>query len=473
MSKVASSFRSFELNHSLFELQIDDVPIWEQLRRKVYTQINRKKGVGQAHTSIGDDWQDYIFGVSLFLRNVFIKNPFFTQKEDILFLGAQRRKRREDGCWWDLYSDPVHENCDYDYVHFEKPYLLSHCSPAKTDNLRYLELITFGGKIQQIFNLNKPNISNEDIRRLEHISEAIQNEFDADVDIVSMARKTLHARQSTLWLYQQLLKRVDPKLAVVVTSYTNETFVEACKKQGIPIVELQHGVIHQNHLGYSYPEPRIKKTFPDYLLVWGEYWKNVVEYPIPNDRVIPVGYPYLEQTVEMYEGRQSIDQILFISQGTIGRQLSKLAMKINKHPNINSDIVYKLHPGEYDRWRDEYPWLTDAGFEIIDSSDPPLYELFAESSVQVGVYSTAVYEGLAFDLETYVYDCSGSDVLEPLIKEGSAELISSADDLATSLGAEKNSFESGYYFAPNATETMCDVLGHLADKAIQYRQHDC
>lgn len=144
--------------------------------------------------------------------------------------------------------------------------------------------------------------------------------------------------------------------------------------------------------------------------------------------------------------------MLFISQGTIGEQLSKFAIEVQQAPEIDHDIVYKLHPDEYDRWEDEYPWLVDSGFKVIDSSEPPLYELFAESSAQVGVGSTAVYEGLAFGLETFVYECSGSKVLQPLVEEGSTKSISTAEDFAASLSEGGIYFDQDYYFKRDATK---------------------
>jgi hypothetical protein len=249
---------------------------------------------------------------------------------------------------------------------------------------------------------------------------------------------------------------------LVVVSYGKEPFVMACKQLGIPVVELQHGVIYPEHLAYSYPGDRIKKSFPDYLLVWGEFWREHTEFPIPDERVIPVGYPYLDQRVERYAGVESEDRLLFISQGTIGEQLSKFALAVDEHPDIDHDIVYKLHPGEYDRWREEYPWLTEANFEVVDDSERDLYRLFAESSVQVGAGSTAVYEGLCFDLETYVYDCPGTHVLQPLVEDGSAEIVSSTDTLVERLGTGGARFERERYFAPNAVERTAEVLDSLA-----------
>jgi hypothetical protein len=464
MTVDPDQFRSFEIEHDLFDLRIDGVPIWERTRFSVFRTIRQQNEIGQAQSSIEKSFSDYVRGGMLLLKNLFYRNPYLAKDSDLIFYGHQRRKKQLDGYWWDLYCDPIHESCDYDYVHFEHPHLLKHCQPAKTDQLRYLDLIQFAGTIQRLANLKQPKISSTKKDELTKVQTELQRQFDADIDLVNMVQAKLHQRKTQLWLLRRLLRCIDPDIAVVVVSYGRETFIEACQEQNIPVVELQHGVIYESHFGYSYPGDRTKVTFPDYLLVWGDFWKNRVDFPIPNERVIPVGYPYLEQQTKQYGNKASKKQLLFISQGAIGKQLSKLAMEVNKHPDIDHDIVYKLHPGEYDRWQKEYPWLLDADFEIIDSSEPPLYQLFSDSSGQVGVYSTAVYEGLHFGLETYLYDCLGAETLQPLLDEGAATLVSSADQLASKLGSHSGQFDREYYFAKNATARTCETLKQLRSR---------
>lgn len=461
MSTVATDFESFEINHSLFEMRVDGVPIWERIRFSVFKQIKQQNGTGVAHDDSSTVCQQYIKGAGLFLRNLVHNNPYLAGESDILYLGARRRKHLEDSYWWDIYCDPIHEACDYDYVHFEEPYFLTHRKPARTANLRYLDLITISGELQQLVGFNEPTIPAAERQQLKMAQEEISEEFDADVDLVSMVHTELYDRRTTLPLYRRLLERVDPELVVVIASYGRETFIEVCKQKGIPVVELQHGVIHPQHYGYSYPNPRTKEMFPDYLLTFGEFWTDAAAYPIPENRVIPVGYPYLEQSVDKYDDIKPKDQLLFISQGTIGKQLSKFAVAVGQHPKTDYDLVYKLHPGEYDRWENEYPSLTDTDITVIDSSEPPLYELFAQSRVQIGVGSTAIYEGLCFDLETYVYDCSNSTVLEPLAQEGAATMISSVEELASLLGTQEHTFDREYYFEPDATRNVCQVLNQL------------
>lgn len=462
-------FHKFEREESLFHLKINDVFIWQRIRFYIYQEIHQELGTGKAHTKIELSRKDQLNGLKLWSKNLIFRNPLLSRKSDFLFVGHPRRKKGSDGYFWDIYCDPIHENCSLNYVHFEMPHLLDHYTPAKTKRLRYLEFVHYSGTIQRKLGFHDVPLTDSEINKLRDIENRIQKIFGTTVELVQRVKRLLTNRKCRLWLYRLLLDKVDPKIAVVVVSYGKHLFIEACKQKGIPTVELQHGVIYPNHLGYSFSGNRTKELFPDYLLTWGEFWNTGVEFPIPKNRVISVGYPFLEKTKMQYEEIHSKDQIIFISQGTIGKQLSKFALKADQHSEINHEIVFKLHPGEYDRWQDEYPWLVDADFEIIDSSEPPLYELFAESSVQIGVYSTAIYEGLAFDLQTYIYDCSGANILKPLIDEGSAELISSADEVANSIGRKENSFESDYYFAPNATEKMCEVLNHLADEGTPYQ----
>lgn len=466
MENFLSRFESFEMEHSLFDLRIDNVPIWELLRFDVFQEINHQNGIGEAHSEAGEEWIDYVHGAKLFIENLIINNPFLAGESDILYIGHQRRKKRKDGSWWDIYCDPIHEKCDYNYIHLEKPHLLNHLQPAQTSNLRYIELINYGARIQSLLGINKPSITDTEQNKLEVAEIAIQERFNADVDLVSMALNQLHSRRTRLPLYKKLLKRINPKVAVVVVSYGWEVFIEACKQHNIPVVELQHGVIHDHHLGYSYPGPRTKETFPNYLLTFGDFWKDSVEYPIPDNNVISVGYPYLEKTIKQYNDVDTKDQLLFISQGTIGEELSRFAIEVEDCPAIDHNIVYKLHPGEYDRWKSEYPWLLEADFEIVDSADRQLYKLFAESSAQVGVGSTAVFEGLAFGLETYVYECSGSAALQTLVDEGSARLVSDVEQLQTLLGDGNNPFNREYYFSPKPTENVCEILRALCNSGI-------
>jgi len=450
-----NALEAFENEFNLFSLEVDGIPIWEHVRFGTFRDINRANGVGQAHTQIETGIKAYLRGTYLWARNAVSHNPYFAREHDFLFVGHPRRKLGDDGYWWDIYCDPIHEHGELDYIHLEHNINQKHRTPAKTQNLRYTDFINYTGTIQRKLGINEPSLPEDLASRLHEIESAIDYRFDADIDLVRKIQRAHYARKTTLPLYKRLLDRINPSVIVLVVSYGKEVLIEACKQRDIPVVELQHGVIYDHHHGYSYPEDETKSTFPDYLLTFGEFWGENIRIPIPDDHVIPVGYPYLQRRIDDYTGIEPKEQILFISQGTIGHELSKFALMIHQDPRIDHEIVYKLHPGEYDRWQDEYPHLAESDMTVIDRPEPPLYQLFAESSVQVGVGSTAVYEGLCFDLNTFVFDIGKSDVLRPLVEDGAAMFVETVDELATGLESTgKSQFKKERFFKSNAVENM-------------------
>ncbi|WP_135366107.1 hypothetical protein [Halosimplex halophilum] len=202
------------------------------------------------------------------------------------------------------------------------------------------------------------------------------------------------------------------------------------------MIELQHGVIHPFHYGYSYPNDREKRHFPDYLFLFGPFWREMADFPIGEERLIDCGYPYLESKVEEYKNTDTKDQILFISQQSIGEPLSRVAQEVSRH--TDSRVIYKLHPREYEGWQSRYPWLVGSDINVVSSDDPPLYRLFAESRTQIGVGSTALYEGLMFGLETFLLNLPSIQYTRPLAESGYATVVESTEDLASKISLSQS-----------------------------------
>jgi len=471
-NEVVRKLLALEKEKNFFDVAVRGTPIWERTRSLLSRQILKEYGtVDKAHwrpTTDTSRWYRYYEVLRSALLTGLTNNPCQMESRQLFVWGHERRKQLEDDQWWDIYTDPLYEELDLDYVHFEREYNGEHRQPAKTAEVYDIEVIEDYARVLRKLGCG-PDIRPQEIEPVRQMERSIRAEFGVDPEVAAGLAWTFEVERVKRLVYRSYLQRIDPDVAVVVVSYGKEPFILECKNLGIPVAELQHGVIYPHHLAYSYPGDRTKAAFPDYLLVWGEFWREHTEFPIPDERVIPVGYPYLDQRVEQYAGVESENKLLFISQGTIGEQLSKFALEVADHPDIEYEVVYKLHPGEYDRWREEYPWLVDADFQVVDSSDPPLYRLFAESTAQVGVGSTAVYEGLAFELETVVYNCPGVEKLQPLVNEGTAEQVTSADDLAAVLGSGGVSFDRERLFASGATERMDEVLERLQREGSTYR----
>lgn len=462
---ITEAFLRMEDELDLFDQQIDGVYFWERIRFSLFEKILEKTGIsGQAHMKLEPTFLNRATTVLLAARNILFKNPYLSSPRDVVFVGHPRRKLQEDGKWWDIYCDPIIEDLCLSYAYFESSYLNTHLAPAKTASIRYLDLINVLAVIERRLRVTRIRLSKTEKHLLRYVREEIATRFDIDVSLETMVKMHLLDRKSKLPLYKMLLRHTAPKLGIVVVSYGKETFIDACRELHIPVVELQHGVINYYHLAYSYPgSKRTKRSFPDYFFAFGDYWKDCVEFPIKKERVYSVGYPYLESESRKYANIPEKDQMLFLSSGTIGKELSKLAVELNKSCLLDLKIVYKLHPGEYQRWRKEYPWLVNTDIKVIEDDSVPLYQLFAESKIQIGVVSTAIYEGLSFGLRTFLLNLPGVEYMEDLAKDHYVSIIRSVDELQEYLKrpGPAPQISTDKFFRSNALENIHKALREI------------
>ncbi|WP_276253302.1 hypothetical protein [Halomontanus rarus] len=466
------TFLSIEEDLDLFGATIDGIRFWERVRYSIYRRTLTKSGIwGKAHSELETSMSHFARRVQFLIGNVFNRNPFLASSHEFLFWGHERRKREEDGMWWDIYCDPIHEELGLDYLHMERPHLDRHLQPAQTKNLRYFDLLDAIARIQQQF--VTVNFTDCEQRFLDRIRRSLKRKFGVDIDITHVVKKLLSFRRCIKPLYERFLKRVNPLIVVLVVSYGGkETFIEVCKTMDIPVIELQHGIINEYASAYSFPGDRSKHTFPDYLFTFGDFWNEGVEFPINDNRIIPVGYPYLEKNASRYANVQERNQILFISQGIIAEPLSKMATQLAERCDINHEIIYKLHPGEYDRWRTEYPWLSKSSVTVVGSNGKSLYRLFAESTAQIGVSSTALFEGLIFDLDTYLVDLPTIEFMRDVVDKGYMTVIETIDELVGHLRSSSDhnpDINLERIFQSNSVENIAQAFNTVRDETDSNR----
>jgi len=255
---------------------------------------------------------------------------------------------------------------------------------------------------------------------------------DGTVQIERVRLVEFELRAALRGLYEFILKRIDPVVVILVTGWSKPTLIETCRILDIPVVELQHGTINPYNVEYSHPGERSKTLFADYLFTWGEFWNEQTEFPISDNRVYSVGYPYFERERTQYIDVESSNQLLVVSQPIYGDVIAQVATDLSA-ADPSYDIVYKLHPAEYDGWKDRNPELERSEITVIDSDDPPLYQLFAESRAQLGVASTALFEGLGFGLETYLLEQPGVEYMNGLLERNVGTLVHDHTDLPSTL----------------------------------------
>jgi len=414
--------------------------IWEVSRFGLQVRLNRKLSLHeQAHTSTTPlhkmSMVALIYFIGRFLYSIIVKNWLLAPKGREWLIFQHSRCRKYSGVYEDIYTDDLIDEIGIDKcVIIEKPYLRRHYKPRRHQvyYFEFLSLCFIFARFIMPFYFKYDVIT---INNMVHdIKIYIENKLEQkETDFEKKFRAKSFYSYYIGYLF--MLKRLKPQKIMLVVSYGYEPLVCAASALHIPTVELQHGVITPEHLGYSVPVNMTKKLFPDYLLLFGKYWKeNMDNFPLPAERLIILGYPYFDRILKNNENIiREENQIVIISQGTIGKELSKFAVKLASIKKGIYKIIYKLHPGEWGRAQKLYSELYEAKeaglLEVVDTDTPSLYTLFFQSHWQIGVYSTALFEGIALGCQTILVDLPGVEYMAPLLKKECAQLIKTPEEI--------------------------------------------
>ena len=394
------------------------------------------------------------------------------KEADVCFICHERRVKNDD-TYECIYTNELVERYYPDSMVLEKPFQMQHMRPVSTKNLYYTDLISIKSNIYyQIHYKLKTNkykrIQTEVTDAYEQALVEIGKVCNCTLNIEQIKKSLIKIVIESIYLkkvYTTILKKINPKVLVEVVGYSKQCMLmnQLAKEMGITTIELQHGTMHADHAAYQYAKDcGTIAQFPDVIFTFSDYWKRCIHVPIDESNIVAVGYPYFERKIEQYpKVPHDKKTILFISQGTIGTELSKLAAELFRLLDSSEyRIIYKLHPEEYSGWRDNCPWLCQEGIEVVDSLEHNIYEYFAQSDIQVGAYSTAIYEGLGFGLQTYIYQVGHADTMKELCEQGYATWVRSVEELSdlikANTGVEQPDTEG--FWKRNALQNMKDEI---------------
>ncbi len=217
------------------------------------------------------------------------------------------------------------------------------------------------------------------------------------------------------FLHQMLLK-IRPKAVLIRCGYGRFPMAlsQACKELNIPSIELQHGLITAYLPAYRRSAPTTNKDcVPDFLLTQGKIYTELVRNGnlFDREKVISVGYPYLEQTLKELEKKPGLKDslspfqrnILFTSQWIMAAEIQKFVIKtavLLEQENKDVGILFKPHP--YDK--NSYSELKKYKHIILVDKYEDTFKLFPVADVHATVYSTSGLEAIAFGIPNIFVD---------------------------------------------------------------------
>jgi hypothetical protein len=406
--------------------------LWYYSRVKIFNEL-KKKYLDYRDGQLGSKDQKLLRKISFNkIQDLFSRNPFIADEKDFLILGHPRKKYI-DNEWKDIYTDRILEDLENDFIYLEKPFRLVH-KGIHLQDVYYTDIINILKRFKRFVRVSKAIIN-----KSYYIENELKVEFGKGIEYQSILLNTYKVNKLEKYFYGKILDRVKPKLVFVVVWYANLGLINACREKNIPVIEIQHGVIDNFHLGYFWGA-EIKEAyysyFPSVVLTFGDYWNQKISLPNKNVKKIDIGFDFFSRELSRHNimSLKSCDEVLFITQKSIGNQIRKFIIDfIADYPNIKIGI--KIHPAEdISLYKKSIGKNELVSFYVSEN----IYELFSRYEYVCGVYSTALYESLAFGNSTIIISSiEGWQHMKDLIEENMVFSVSDAAELAKIILSEK------------------------------------
>lgn len=412
-----------EDKYNLLDFEIDGVKIWQYLRMEIYYLMAKELGVLEQRNKSQQSISVLMKNSLSLLKNLFVANPFLTlnrQKDVIIF--THNRSKKIDDKFEDIYTQSLIrdlKNSNQSFQCFEKPFQGKHIR-EKDSNVKYLDFILSAsilyGKLYRIKDKNSLGV-------IKKVEKEIKNATANSIDLISLFKKNIGRYKLANKLYLRLFKKIKPKIIYSVASYSYlGDMISAAKVLSIKTIELQHGVVSKYHMGYSFAKKDRLLYYSDVFYSWGDFWNKSVENAFNKVKVN--GFQYFRDRSKVYGGIIKENKILILSQTALGEKIMNETLKfINKFSEFQ--ILYKLHPEEYNMYKEYSSYSMLSSYENITFlEDCDLYQLMSISKIQIGVFSTAIYEGLGLSCNTFLYNLNGVEYMQALIDSEYAKVLS-------------------------------------------------
>ena len=447
-------FLTFEKKHNLFSKKISEFSFWGYIRFELNTKLtysNNKKNEN------GFVKKRSLKDVFLFIKRLIsgiIQSPYNINCENkILFLQSGISDTLTDGSKICRFTDLIID---------EIPYNSQWVSDVLVSNKNRHRIVKYNFEILRIpyyfaslirykyFSLKEElyKISNE-------ISKYIYDDFNIEVSIdylFNLIYKAYIRHKFLLKAYKKFLKKANPKCIIYECYYTVDHMCinEAAREMEIDTIELQHGVADGAHIAYNFIENSKYLFLPSKVYFWGKYWMNSSRLPVNYCKKLVTGFPWYDYNVRNYkhvENNDNVCRILVLSQPTITDQLLNIICELIDWFDTNNfkfNLIYKLHPAEYRNSNFIINKLKiKKNIKIINDSKISIYSLFANSDIQIGLNSAALFEGVYYNLKTYIFDSDVSrEYMQVLVDKYDANYFSCSKELFNLISNFKFGFEN-------------------------------
>ncbi|HRS54431.1 MAG TPA: hypothetical protein P5250_06965, partial [Bacteroidales bacterium] len=325
-------FNEIENNLPVEQIKCKGLSIWQFLRFQYqlqYMKLYTVNGLISQKTSITKKLKRIL----IIFKNSFWGFFNYYKKSHYILFSNQYNNKLIDEKISDKFSHHIIKHLGPQLLIFQDPANMEHISIKNYYHKRYtsswsLYIRCLPKIFMSLINCLKYKIEGEEILKQVEKSIGIHINYRFKTSLFFIFSNFLNKN----------FKKRNTKLIFVECYHgiIHQAAIYAAKKNNIPSIEIQHGLISKTYEGYILPKKIGQECFPDYLFAFGNYVKETLgDSFINNKNIYPVGYFYIEyikkqakyneyfkeyfnklrlsyKTIVTISGQDTIDKELFI-----------------------------------------------------------------------------------------------------------------------------------------------------------------
>lgn len=437
-------FLEAERTGRLFECLVDGIPVWWFMRIRVFDLIRKTLGGagfgprGVERLSPLQSARKGLSSVSRLLRPRPLSGPI-----DILALStaSARRYRTENGLDYDVYFDFLSGIPGFQYAVVEFPDSTTPSESPFSRQVLYGDSIALAGNSGRVLN---PHISTspEVTRLADRVLESVRGQGlqVSREDLNNVISRELGFVRFTRRLADRIIQQHRPRIVMVECGYApSHMIVQYCARQrGVPVVELQHGLISGRSIGYLFSLSEgaslRNSPFPDVLCVYGRHFRELLaeNHHISSERYRVTGHPFLflemQKRKTAYPSRDPSGDVLITSQPGLSAFWSHFA--IDLAAKIPNRIVIKPHPAEVAHADIEFAGAQGHPRVLVLRENGSLYDILDDVSFHLSVASTSHLEAIAFGVKDIIVSDRGLESQFQFLTDMGVPLVKNAEEAA-------------------------------------------
>jgi len=414
---LIGQFVRLEQAADMFSIRERGVPIWWFIRQRAYALLWQKltgiDSLGKTADALRPV-QSLSRGLDAFIKR--LSRSYRPTEILALSTSSARRHLVEDGRAFDVFFDFLSFIPDCDYAVMEFPDRNPHSARPYSPKVLYGDWIAARGNAARLL-AGRLSCCGVEVKIRDKLMD-MAREIGVELSLREVDR--LVSREAafvrfTMPSAKAVIDAVRPKVVLVECGYAPSHMVVqlAAKQKGILVIELQHGLISDQSIGYQFGVVRDSdlddSPFPDILLTFGDHFKRVLmKNPrIRESRIISTGYPYLWLMLKNHARptRPKPEMILITSQPGLGQFWANFALEIVR--NIRRRVTIKPHPSEMDRIDILFGKVLSSDLVEVIRDQKSLYDLLPHTEFHLSVASSSHLEAIAFGVNDIVV-CGGN-----------------------------------------------------------------